>query len=251
MRRTVIAPLIVVTIALFVASELFGQSGAAGRGRGRAAPANYELTIRSNVQDANITINGNSVRGSLPQSFNLDPGNYRIVLSRDGYQSAARSVTLDSNTTVTINLEPITRTLNIRSNVNGATVYIDGNRRGSGSILLDLQPGTYELRISADGYLDFTRTVRLNSNETVNANLQPAFATLRMEIPSEYLNSEEREGYIILVDGERQSGTTVQVRPGRHEITFIAGAIRVTESFVFQPNTEYRLTPTVDLELTQ
>jgi uncharacterized membrane protein len=275
------------------------------------------------VPNANVTINGNRISGGLPQTFELNPGNYRIVLSRDGYQSAARNVTLNSDTTLDINLQPIahtlrirtnvgnavifvdgnrrgsgslsldlqpgrydvrvdapgyrsvsqtvnlnssstvtfnleriTHTLQIQSNVNGATVYVDGNRRGSGSLSLDLQPGTYEVRIAAEGYFDFVTTVRLNGNETVRANLEPATATLRLEVPPQYRSDEAggsqgRGPFQLWVDGQRQNSTTIEVEPGTHTIRFVAGPLRIEESFNFQAGTEYVLSPSLDLQLTQ
>jgi hypothetical protein len=212
----------------------------------------YTLRIDSNVSRARVRVDGEYRVEDLPMSVTLPRGTYEVSMSRGGYRSVSRTVDVTRDRRVFLQMEPVSYSLRLRPNVDDAEIYIDGERRGSGRISLELRPGRYSIRISADGYLDFETTLRLDGDETINANLQPAFATIRIKVPESYLNSDidnPREELRVYVDGRRRYGFQFEVRPGRHDIRLTSGAFSVEGSFVFRPRREYTIKPELGLTI--
>src|SRR5690606_29003862 len=74
-----------------------------------------------------------------------------------------------------------TYTLQIESMPRGATVFINNEQQARGTpIAVQLAAGTYTVRVTANGYIDYTTTVTLNSNQNINATLQPITYNLRV-----------------------------------------------------------------------
>ena len=74
------------------ASKLFG-GGAHGMSR---------LLIRCEPKGARVTVNGASVSKLTPMELQLEPGNYEIVIEKDGYKPLRRSVVTEANGKTTI-----------------------------------------------------------------------------------------------------------------------------------------------------
>ncbi|MBF0264427.1 MAG: SUMF1/EgtB/PvdO family nonheme iron enzyme [Gammaproteobacteria bacterium] len=69
---------------------------------------------------------------------------------------------------------PVDATLTIRSNLNGDTVTINGEDKGSTRLDLKLKPGIYEIEVSKDGYSTWEQSIKLVAgvNQTVYAKLK-------------------------------------------------------------------------------
>ena len=114
---------------------------------------------------------------------------------------------------------PTTGTLEIRSDVSGADVLLNGKRVGTTPYKAsDLTPGKYSVKVEKAGYTSFEKRVDLGSKQlVVRAKLVAAFATLRVEanVP----------GAKVLLDGEERGTTPLElsnVSPGRHELAVSA-----------------------------
>ena len=64
-----------------------------------------------------------------------------------------------------------TASLTIRSNVNGDSVYIDGEYRGSTRLDLKLSKGTHTIRIEKDGYETYEESINLTDNLIIRGHL--------------------------------------------------------------------------------
>ncbi len=74
------------------ASKLFG-GGSHGMSR---------LIIRCEPKGAHVTVNGAAVPKATPLELQLEPGNYEIVIEKDGYKPLKRSIVTEANGKTTI-----------------------------------------------------------------------------------------------------------------------------------------------------
>ena len=146
-------------------------------------------TVRVNApDDARVTLDGVE-RGRGPLRLtNVQPGSRVITASlpgADGCDAAtvSRTVTVVAGRTDTVTLEPLrcgVLVLRITPLSAGYTIQFRDRTIESGIVvqqpLLQLAPGTYRLRLRADGCLDYEATVEVREGET-----REHFATMACE----------------------------------------------------------------------
>ncbi len=131
------------------------------------------------------------------------------VVEEAGEPEAETAPASDALTTVT---------LEIRSDVAGADVFLDGKRVGTTPYkATDLAPGTHGVRLEKAGYKPWEKRVDLAKQPVVRAKLTAAGATLRVEasVP----------GARVLLDGEEKGTTPLElsnIAPGRHQLAVSA-----------------------------
>ena len=225
-------------LIFLIVPGLFAQSTATGSGRGRSA-AKYQLTIRSNVSNASIYINGNQQKGSPTFTAELEEGTYRITLRAPGYRDASQQINLNGNQTIRINLQAVNYKLTVTSNVNGASLFIDGNQqKGSIPYHTELPPGTYSITVKENGYFDGNATVNLNRNQSVHINLQPAMATI---VPT-----KPHPDFKVFVNG-RQIFEPEMFQPGEYTIQYSIGALQTQSTFYLEAGRTYRIEPILSI----
>jgi len=121
--------------------------------------------------------------------------------------------------TATTPVTPTTGTLDIRSDVADADVFLNGERVGKAPYkATGLTPGKYSVKVEKAGYTTFEKRVDLGTKQqVVRAKLAAALATLRVQanVP----------GAKVVLDGEERGTTPLElsnVPPGRHEIVVSA-----------------------------
>jgi len=60
------------------------------------------LIIRCEPKGAHVTVNGAAVPKATPLELQLEPGNYEIVIEKDGYKPLKRSIVTEANGKTTI-----------------------------------------------------------------------------------------------------------------------------------------------------
>ncbi|WP_175480088.1 carboxypeptidase-like regulatory domain-containing protein [Natrinema salaciae] len=114
----------------------------------------------------------------------LEPGEYALAVSADGYENASEDVTVDAGTTTTVNV-----TLELESTtgtVEGTVTDADGEpvanatvtagdqeatTDANGSYVLELEAGDYTVTVSADGYEDASEDVTVEADATTTADV--------------------------------------------------------------------------------
>jgi formylglycine-generating enzyme required for sulfatase activity len=142
----------------------------------RLQPANARLLVNSIPRGANVTVNGR-YRGQSPLSLDLAPDvNYEIGLSKAGYGMTSRKVRLEaaSSDSITVDLTARTGTLVVNVQPADATVYVDGQARGTGSATLRLSSAPHRVEVRKPGYESWSRTVtpRPGYPQTLSASLR-------------------------------------------------------------------------------
>lgn len=140
------------------------------------------LTIYVEPAEAEITLDGNPVAAALiGQPVEMGPGEHRIEGRMSGYESVVKRVNIESQNehTVHITLSPSVGSLIVRTNVDGATLWVDGREVGKTPVApFRLRAGDRLLEIFADGYIKQSRTVQIvpGSRTTLDIQLHQAVA---------------------------------------------------------------------------
>src|SRR5690606_37037472 len=86
---------------------------------------------------------------------------YVIGLSKAGYGSAVRHVTLASaeSQTLTVDMSARVGTVTVNALPEDAEIVVNGRARGTGSVRLDLPSSPQRLEVRKAGYQTFARTI--------------------------------------------------------------------------------------------
>ena len=155
----------------------------------RLQPANARLLVNSIPRGANVTVNGR-YRGQSPLTLDLAPDvNYEIGLSKAGYGITSRKVRLQAaaSDSITVDLTARTGTLTVNVQPADATVYVDGQARGTGSTTLSLSSAPHRIEVRKSGYEPWSRTVtpRPGYPQTLSARLRSMAEIERASIAKE------------------------------------------------------------------
>ena len=129
---------------------------------------NVSLKIMSNPSGAKAYIN-NEYKGMTPLNLTVKEGEYNIKILKEGYESYTKTITPTEGTkTINPKLKKIitTGTLVINSYPSETGVYINGKYQGITPLTLTLESGTYNIKISKEGYKTYTKTVTIGAKET-------------------------------------------------------------------------------------
>ncbi len=124
------------------------------------------IKISSTPADARIQIDGRDF-GFTPANINtLDAGMHDLKLSKDGYKDVYDkfSITTGINTPLSYTLLSSDRHIMISSNPSNASVYIDGEYRGSTPLTIKEKPGTYKLELKKYDYKKFKKKITVSEN---------------------------------------------------------------------------------------
>jgi len=171
-------------------------------------------------------------RCQTPCSFNnLDPQQYALEVTKDGYQPVQTALSIKSGEVKDqkISLESLAKGLFIASDPAGADVFINGAKQsGQTPVTLPLAPGNYNLVLRLQGYEPYSGGVTVKDNVQTQLNIS---LTERNASHVAWAQVEtDPKGAEILVDGTPTGQTTparVQVPSGTHRITLKLGGYQV------------------------
>ena len=127
----------------------------------RLQPAAGVLRVQTNPPGASITVDGD-FRGGSPATVEVSPDRaHRVVVSRAGYESQERTVTLGrgAEQSLNIRLEPRLGTIRVLSLPAGAQVSVNGQPAGRTPLDLQLPSTGQQLEFSLEGYVAQSREV--------------------------------------------------------------------------------------------
>ncbi len=167
--------------------------------------------MNANVKGYSVLIDGQGIKGN---QATIEAGSHTVTVRASGYFDWQQNVNVNSNQTITANLQPREYQLSIDANVNSYSVLIDG--QGIKGNRTSVEPGTHTVTVRANGYFDWQQTINLTGNQTVYATLQPIEYNLT-------INSNIR-GAKVFINGNPQGMTSFSdnLKPGSY-------SIRVTE----------------------
>ncbi len=134
------------------------------------------LFVATDAPDASVYLN-DRLLGSANTSFtNIAAGNYRLRVTAPGYAPYTANIPLRAGGTASVNvtLAQTRATLRLSSNVEGASVFLDGRQVGNiknGGLNLNVDRGSYQVVVVAPGYRSFVADVNLQGDASLPANL--------------------------------------------------------------------------------
>lgn len=127
----------------------------------RLKPAAGVLRVQTDPPGASITVDGD-FRGGSPATVEVSPDRaHRVVVSRAGYESQERTVTLGrgAEQSIDIRLKPRLGTIRVLSRPPGAEVAVDGQPAGRAPLDLQLPSTGHQLQFSLEGYVAQSREI--------------------------------------------------------------------------------------------
>ncbi|CAM3673680.1 DUF4384 domain-containing protein [Deinococcus frigens] len=141
------------------------------------------LFVGANVDNATVILNGQRLGGANVTYNNLRPGSYPVRIQAPGYNDISTTVAIRAGTTTNLNAEfvavvvtppaPTRLTISIRSNLNNARVFVDGQEAGTvrnGTLSVQVDRGSHEIVMIAPGYRTFLSTYNVTTNGQITIN---------------------------------------------------------------------------------
>lgn len=145
--------------------------------RKKAAPAPLiipgQLAIDSTPQGAQVQVDGRSEPNWVtPFALtNLQPGQHSITVSKAGYGTDTRSVAITSGNraTTVVHLAQLMATLVVKSDPQGANIYVDGRDVGAKTpAQVSVDKGQHVVLVRMPGYIDETMNAQFVLGQTFN-----------------------------------------------------------------------------------
>lgn len=157
---------------------------------------------------ADVIFEGKSY-GQTPLVINnLKTGQYSASIKAPGYAQTEVSWVIDSKRPQMkiVKLVSNTGVINVLSGPKNATVTINDTLYGNVPCEIPLEQGEYTVKVSAPGYMDFTRDVSLNSNSKVT--VQPVLS----ELPGTLVINSVPEGAAVTINGKPYGSAPLTVK---------------------------------------
>ena len=167
-----------------------------------------QLTIKSDPDGAKITIS-HKERGRTPLRItDLLPGRYLVNTTKEGYEDAFQTVTVETGVSVEANMEmePLKGLLIVASEPSGAEVSNAGISLGSTPLLITTLPqGMHRLSLALPGY----QTKEINVNL---AGRTPVRETVELLADSGTINVQsDPSGAEVLINGITRGSTPCKI----------------------------------------
>jgi len=129
------------------------------------------VQIDSQPPDAVVTLNDRRVGSTPYQDKNLKPGRYTLLVSKDGFETYSGSLEVrpgqTTPLTVTLKALILAGQLSIKSNPEGAAIFLDGRQAGTTPQELNNVPaGSHEIVLRKKGYKDYAASVTVEPQQT-------------------------------------------------------------------------------------
>jgi hypothetical protein len=141
-------------------------------------PATGAISVSSSPSKANIGLDGqwwSMLRTTPDMISDVEPGYHTLELSREGYRNWSKTVKVTSGETLPVhaNLTQILGSIHVNSTPPGAGIYLDNEYKGKTPNTTEVYPGNITIKLTLEGYLNWSKTVEVTSGETlpVHANL--------------------------------------------------------------------------------
>ncbi len=191
-----------------------------------------DIAIDSNPSGAAVFFNDQQI-GKTPLSHRWEgpPGESATLrLALADHADVTRELTLAESLagsiTETLKPRPIERV--VKSEPTGATVRIDGQKRGETPLKFSFSPGDiYKLRISKNGY--YARDVTFHEGKSKPSALE---VTLNpVPPPGELRVTSDMEPLTIAVNGKKHKSGPVKLKPGSYQVVLAAPAYFYRQTF--------------------
>ncbi len=133
------------------------------------------MVLEVEPPSARVMMDGAAARAN--ESVEVDPGRHVVIAEAEGFASETRTVEVarGASTRVVLRMVPavLSSRVTVRAEPSGATVRIDGQTVGFGTVEETVRAGTHSLDVSAPGYAPLRRSFEAlaGQNQTIRATL--------------------------------------------------------------------------------
>lgn len=111
-------------------------------------------------------------QGGTPMSAELEEGMYTVKVVADGYERWVKKVEVRSGETVMPEIKLVKNTGMIKLvSMPKGTWYLNGQKQGNTPAEKELKPGTYNVKIVADGYIAWQRKLTVQPRRVLEKNV--------------------------------------------------------------------------------
>ena len=198
--------------------------------------------VTSNVDGAKISIDGRSEPGWVtPYTFgDLPAGGHNVVVSKNGFDEANRSVTVPAGNTesVRVELSSPRGEVNIVTVPPGMEILIDGKAQGLSPVRVTVPAGQHTYSIKRPGAAPFESTFEMKSGNIVTRKVDLSGGAAA---PTGTVNLRTiPPGATVYADGAPVGGqapTSFRLAAGRHTLTIsLPGYRAVRREVVVTPD---------------
>ena len=198
----------------------------------RLRPSDGRLVARSEPEDATVLVDG-QFRGQTPLRIDLDPGrDYRVEVSRAGYETQSRKIRLSSGQTrtETFRLKAVTGILDLVVAPDGVELVVDGQSRGPAPSRVELIAVPHRLEFRKPGYVSKKMTVKPTPGipQRIEVSLLTEEEAALAAIPRTITTAQGSE--LTLVPGGRFKMGAPRGEPGRRANEGLR-EVRISEPF--------------------
>ncbi|MEM7789744.1 MAG: PEGA domain-containing protein, partial [Bacteroidota bacterium] len=146
------------------------------------------LRVIVNPSGAVVSVDGEVIGQAPAGTEGLAPGEHIVIAEAEGYQRAEQTVTIEDGRqrVISLTLEPVGQEpgrIVINANVDRASVFIDGEERGSVPVVVPQAPeGTHAIVVRAEGYQEYRSTCLVGPGRDceIDARLEPIGTPVRV-----------------------------------------------------------------------
>lgn len=153
----------------------------------------------------------------------ISPGIYNLpvniigkvvyTIQADGYDSEQFVINRQSPKQIQISLKPNKKEVNITTDPNNATIYVDGKESGQGHVTFQIRKGeTKQIKAVADGYDNYTKLVGFNDQSDVimsyNLNMAQNVRTINVLVDAP--SAEFYADGILVAKGKNSAAITLR-----------------------------------------
>ncbi|MGO9310344.1 MAG: PEGA domain-containing protein [Spirochaetia bacterium] len=220
----------------------------------RLDPAGFPLTVLVGAPGAIILVDGADVTG---MNSRVAAGAHTIRVSAPGFRDYNSTISVNAPITLNVVLQSAGIPLTVNANVSGARVSINGAPMGPVPYTAYLSPGTYAVRVTADGYADYAANIPLNETANLDIRLSPSTSALTFVIPPPFRDPDtdpgDPRGQVRIFVDDRLANPDLEtegipIAPGSHRIRIASGAFSVQlGDFVARPGQSYVIELSMDM----
>ncbi|MBD3285555.1 PEGA domain-containing protein [candidate division WOR-3 bacterium] len=134
------------------------------------------LMVRSEPQGAEIILDDSTTEETTDALISdIDEGTYELKLLLDGFEEWTDYVVIKADSTVTVDaeLKQLTGALEVKSQPEGAAIWLDSDSTGhlTNHLFFGLAPGSHTVELSKDGYPSWDTTATIVADTTVTVGI--------------------------------------------------------------------------------
>ncbi len=131
------------------------------------------VSVDAGISGATIWVNGRR-KGKTPAVLDLSAGWHTIRIKKLGYLEVTERVAVKSRRLVRlkVNLLPFAGVLNIKSNISGAKVLVDGKNVGSTPLVKELAVGKRKIQVKSKGYITYKKSIDSRPGKRYKLNVK-------------------------------------------------------------------------------